>query len=433
MSKLLPIALCLSAALAACTDSTMKSSAETPASESIEAVEAVASTPAPAEQAAPAAAASDRPAIPEDTEIVTLESGLKYSVLTKGEGTRTANVGDRISMHYTGWLLDGTMFDSSRTSGRPFSFTVGSGVIAGWSEAAQHMGLGDRLKLTIPPELGYGASGSPPVIPPGATLVFEVEMVDATFMPAYREGNPSAQTTLESGLVWEQLTEGAGSCAAEGDVVDLKYAIWGDTPASDEIGLLACDEMQGQTIKGVVGELPLDFMNEATVLLTVGARYRFIVPALLMPPPGPGAPPAADTVWELELTSISKPLPIPEFAMPTEAELTTTESGLAYRVDQAGEGTKVKLGQTVTVHYAGWLTDGTLFDASYKRGGPTDFPLQPGGLISGWIEGLQLMSQGAVYTFVIPAPMAYGAQVAAGGKIPANSTLVFEITLVAVQ
>lgn len=418
MSKFTSSLLCLSIVFTACSNSPMESSA------SEEGAPVEASATAPAQDPAPAA--KEDPKIPEDTEIVTLESGLKYSVLTKGEGTRKANVGDRISMHYTGWLLDGTVFDSSRTSGRPFSFTVGSGVIAGWSEAAQHMGVGDRLKLTIPPDLGYGASGSPPVIPPGATLVFEVEMVEATFMPQFHAGNTEAQATTESGLVWEVLTEGAGANPTAGQVVDLKYAIWGDTH-----NLLACDEMQGgQTLKGAVGELPLDFMNEAVNLMQVGSRCRFIVAAEMMPPPPQGAPPATLTIWEFELVSISEPMPMPPFSLPTTEQLTTTESGLAYRVDKAGEGPQVTIGSNITVHYAGWLTDGTLFDASYKRGEPLEVELQPGGLISGWIEGLQLMSPGAVYTFVIPADLAYGPR--ATGKIPANSTLVFEITLVSV-
>ena len=109
----------------------------------------------------------------------------------------------------------------------------------------------------------------------------------------------------------------------------------------------------------------------------------------------------------------------------------TTASGLQYKVITEGKGDKPTAADTVTVDYKGTLINGEEFDSSYKRGEPATFPL--GGVIPGWTEGLQLMTPGSKYQFVIPAELAYGEQGAPGGKIGPNSTLVFEVELKKVE
>jgi len=109
---------------------------------------------------------------------VTLSDGLKYTDDQVGTGTE-ATAGKTVSVHYTGWLLDGTKFDSSRDRGQPFSFPLGAGrVIKGWDEGVAGMKIGGKRTLVIPPDLGYGARGAGGVIPPNATLKFEVELLD---------------------------------------------------------------------------------------------------------------------------------------------------------------------------------------------------------------------------------------------------------------
>ena len=106
------------------------------------------------------------------------DSGLKYEDITTGDGA-TAAAGQTVSVHYTGWLVDGTKFDSSRDRNDPFRFPLGGGrVIRGWDEGVQGMQVGGTRKLTLPPHLGYGAAGAGGVIPPNATLVFEVELLE---------------------------------------------------------------------------------------------------------------------------------------------------------------------------------------------------------------------------------------------------------------
>ena len=110
-------------------------------------------------------------------DTLSTQSGLRYIILQQGAGPRPQN-GQTVKVHYTGFLLDGSKFDSSVDRAQPFTFAIGTGaVIKGWDEGIALLNVGTKARLIIPHELAYGERGMPPVIPPGSTLLFDVELL----------------------------------------------------------------------------------------------------------------------------------------------------------------------------------------------------------------------------------------------------------------
>jgi FKBP-type peptidyl-prolyl cis-trans isomerase len=112
---------------------------------------------------------------------VATPSGLRYEDTTVGDGPAATGPGQTVVVHYTGWLEDGTKFDSSKDRAEPFRFPLGVGfVIPGWDEGVVGMNVGGRRRLTVPPHLAYGERGAGGVIPPNATLTFDVELLEVS-------------------------------------------------------------------------------------------------------------------------------------------------------------------------------------------------------------------------------------------------------------
>ncbi|MHC4971881.1 MAG: FKBP-type peptidyl-prolyl cis-trans isomerase [Planctomycetota bacterium] len=364
-----------------------------------------------------------------EKQVHTTKSGLKYEILRPGRERTNPGPGEKVEVHYTGWLEDGTKFDSSHDRNEPFSFTIGQGVIEGWSEGVALMTVGSKYRFTIPWKLAYGARGRPPTIPPEANLIFEIELRKIFRKPKFTAPDPAKQQATKSGLKYEVLVAGEGDAPQSAQGVKIGFAVWSDK--GTHILSTAAD---GHVLTGMCGSLRLTrvgekFLTEAVQLMKPGAKYRFEVPAELCWGErgiAPHVQPNAVTIWELELMQIND---VPKFEKPDPEKMLKCESGLKYEILAEGSGKSPTASDQVTVHYTGYLEDGTVFDSSLARAEPATFPLNR--VIPGWTEGLQLMKEGAKYRFTIPSDLAYGPR-GSPPVIPPNATLIFVVELIKV-
>ena len=234
----------------------------------------------------------------------TSPSGLKINLQKSVKG-KLLNKGDKIKVHYTGTLVDGRKFDSSRDRNQPFEFVIGmKQVIAGWDEAFQLLKVGEQAKLTIPPDLGYGETPMPN-IPEGSYLVFDVEVIDAkrNFIPLPFERKEKQKTLTSTGLEYYIILQGDGERAEKGKTVEVNYtgflengdvfdsSIIRDKPFSFRLG-------SGMVIPG---------WDEGIAALNVGGKALLSIPYQLAYGEAgrpPLIPPKARLLFNVELISV---------------------------------------------------------------------------------------------------------------------------------
>lgn len=236
-------------------------------------------------------------------------------------------------------------------------------------------------------------------------------------------------TTTESGLSYEVTEVGTGEQPQAGDKVTVHYTGYLTDSAKTKFDSsldrgkpFTFTLGKGQVIKG---------WDEGIALLKAGDKATLYIPSdLAYGERGAGQviPPNADLVFEVELISFETPEPILPFDVAGK-DTVTTASGLQYILVEEGAGAQPYESQIVSVHYTGYLADGTIFDSSIERGQPIVFPVGTGRVIPGWDEGIMLLNTGAKARFIIPSDLAYGAN-GAGGIIPPNATLIFDVELV---
>lgn len=263
-----------------------------------------ATVPSPAQAVAPATPAPTPTPLDRENTVITA-SGLQYTQVAAGTGPKP-QPGQVVTVHYTGSLQDGTVFDSSYNRGEPIRFALGMGmVIPGWDEGIAMMNQGGQAILVIPPNLAYGERGAGGVIPPNATLVFDVELVDI------QPGAPDAPTTLDEaayttnsrGIKYADIVVGAGPTPMPGQVVVVHYTGWlaegGKFDSSLDRGEpFSFNLGMGQVIPG------WDF--GVAGMQVGGTRQLIIPPNMAYGERGAGnvIPPNATLIFEVELLEI---------------------------------------------------------------------------------------------------------------------------------
>ncbi|KAF0893884.1 hypothetical protein E2562_031419 [Oryza meyeriana var. granulata] len=344
--------------------------------------------------------------------------GLMKKLVKEGEGWGRPETGDEVEVHYTGTLLDGTKFDSSRDRGSPFKFKLGQGeVIKGWDHGIKTMKKGEQAVFTIPPELAYGESGSPPAIPPNATLQFDVELLSWASVKDICKDGGIFKKVLAEGQKWES--------PKDLDEVLVKY----EARLEDGTVVSKSDGVEFAVKDGyfcpALSKAVKTMKKGEKVLLTVKPQYGFGEQGR----PASGAegavPPNATVHIDLELISWKT------------VTLIGDDKRILKKVLKEGEGyERPNDGAVVRVRFIGKLEDGTVFA---KRGHDGDEPLEFRTDEEQVIEGLDrtvvTMKKGEVALVRIPPQHAFGSTETRQdlAVVPANSTVWYEVELVSFE
>jgi FKBP-type peptidyl-prolyl cis-trans isomerase len=388
--------------------------------------------------------------------IKTTASGLQYQVLKEGNGEQ-ATIESTVKVHYHGTTIDGKVFDSSVDKDQPATFPL-KNLIQGWQEGIPMMKVGAKYKFFIPANLAYGEDANPS-IGPNQALIFEIELLEikANILKtdkdrlSYSYGYVIAQSLGQANLTPEEKNTGAfiegwakgfegGKAQMEASDAVIKARFQSGMPSPDKAAALklmysigfssSASMVELLTVKLADFDLKLvskgfdDALENAEALLT-----KEQVNQALQQYFEPKQQAATAQKEEKEGGAGKENVIAGQKFLAENAKkegVVTLPSGLQYMVLQEGTGEKPTINDKVTTHYHGTLIDGSIFDSSVERGSPATFPV--GGVIQGWVEGLQLMKKGAKYRFFIPHNLAYGMR-AMGPKIPAGSTLIFDVEL----
>ncbi|KAG7025435.1 Peptidyl-prolyl cis-trans isomerase FKBP62 [Cucurbita argyrosperma subsp. argyrosperma] len=347
--------------------------------------------------------------------------GLKKKLLKEGEGWVTPENGDEVEVHYTGTLLDGTQFDSSRDRGTPFKFTLGQGqVIKGWDLGIKTMKKSEKALFTIPPDLAYGESGSPPTIPPSATLQFDVELLSWTSVKDICKDGGIFKKILTEGQKWENpkdLDEVLGKCIFN---FEAKLEDGTLVAKADGVEFTVRDGYFCPALAKAVKTMKLG----EKALLTVKPQYGFGEKGKPASSNEGAVPPNASLDITLELVSWK-----------TVSEV-TPDKKVIKKILKEGEGyEKPNDGTVVKVKLVGKLGDGKIFlKKGYGDGEePFEFKTDEEQVIDGLDKAVATMKKGETALLTIAPEYAFGSSESKQelAVVPPNSTVYYEVELVA--
>lgn len=352
--------------------------------------------------------------------------GLQYLEMVPGTG-EVPIAGNIITMQYIATLPDGTELANTYTKNAPVSTIWGKKLLLpGWEEGIGLMKVGGKTKLVIPPSLALGEAGSGP-IPPNSQIVIEVELLAVKPAPIPSAIAADKFTKTTSNLQYFDMITGDGPEAIKNSTVSTNFTLWVKT----DTGYDYIASSEGMTPLSFVighGDTVFPGWEEGVTSMKVGGKRQLVIPADLgMGAKGNGTniPANAILVMEIQLMTAHDP------QVPTKVDdkdFVTTPSGLKYHDFKVGDGASPTTGQTIEVHYTGWLQDGTQFDSSIDRGKPMSFAIGTGNVIPGWDEGIATMKVGGKRQLIIPPTLGYG-DTGAGSTIPPGATLIFEVEL----
>ncbi|KAH7863352.1 hypothetical protein Vadar_016394 [Vaccinium darrowii] len=344
------------------------------------------------------------------------KDGLKKKLVKEGQGWDTPDNGDEVEVHYTGTLLDGTQFDSSRDRGTPFKFTLGQGqVIKGWDLGIKTMKKGENAIFTIPPELAYGESGSPPTIPPNATLQFDVELLSWVSVKDICKDGGIVKKILTEGEKWEN--------PKDLDEVFVKF----EAKLDDGTVVAKSDGVEFTVRDGffcpALAKAVKTMKKGEKVLLTVRPQYGFGENGKPASGEEGAVPPNATLQITLELVSWKT---VTEVTDDKKVLKKTLKEGEGY--ERPNEGAIVKLKITGKLH------DGTIF---LKKGHDNEeelfeFKTDEEQVIEGLDKAVMKMKKGEVALVIIAPEYGFGSTESKQelAVVPLNSTLYYEVELV---